>query len=119
MVAEKLLKNVSDPTQVNKLLKTLTKSGVTNDTIKQFINSSDEAVYWLTNKSSLGLTDELLQAFMKHGDEYLSYSDDLIVQMSKSNGLLDDMIDMVAKHGDEAFEFVFVKMAIYFYTNIC
>ena len=101
-LAEKLLKKTADPTDLTKMLKKLNKSGVSNDTIKAFIESGDDAYEWLAKKSSLGLSDELLTKFMSIGDEYLSYSDDLIKTMGKSKGNVDTMIKMVSDYGSTA-----------------
>lgn len=101
-LAEKLLKKTADPTDLTKMLKKLNKSGVSNDTIKAFIESGDDAYEWLAKKSSLGLSDELLTKFMSIGDEYLSYSDDLIKAMGKSKGNVDTMIKMVSDYGSTA-----------------
>ncbi|MGO5087867.1 hypothetical protein ACTQ3U_11310, partial [Oscillospiraceae bacterium LCP25S3_F9] len=40
--------------------------------------------------------------FMSIGDEYLSYSDDLIKAMGKSKGNVDTMIKMVSDYGSTA-----------------
>ena len=101
-LAEKLLKKTADPTDLTKMLKKLKKSDISNDTIKAFIESSDDAYEWLAKKSSLGLSDELLTKFMSIGDEYLSYSDDLIKAMGKSKGNVDTMIKMVSDYGSTA-----------------
>ena len=101
-LAEKLLKKTADPTDLTKVLKKLKKSDISNDTIKAFIESSDDAYEWLAKKSSLGLSDELLTKFMSIGDEYLSYSDDLIKAMGKSKGNVDTMIKMVSDYGSTA-----------------
>ncbi|MDO4302237.1 MAG: hypothetical protein Q4D26_12745, partial [Clostridia bacterium] len=102
-IAEKLLKNVSDPTDITRLFKQLSKGGLSDDAIKKMVeNSGEEGLEWLSKQVKNGVSGEILDKIAKNAVDYTKYSDDLIRKIASSNGYADDIIKYVNKYGDDA-----------------
>ena len=99
---DKLLKNSDDITTAGRAIKKLRKLNVGDDVIREMGERFGQKGYdWLLNRASLNLSDDIIKKLM-HTDNFLTYSDDLLRAIQKSNGYADDIIRQVEKYGDDA-----------------
>ena len=104
-LAEQLLKNTDDATNITKYLKNLKKAGLSQSAIKQMAETSgEEGLKWLEKQTKKDISKEILEKIVKNADDYAKYSDELMDIIGLYEGRTDDIIEYVNKNGDDGVE---------------
>ena len=107
-IAERIVKNTDDATNITKYLKNIKKAGVSQDAIKRVADTSGEAgLKWLEKQTKEGISKEVVEKIAKNANDCTKYTDELMEIIGLYEGRTDDIIEYVNKNGDDGVEEIF------------